>query len=100
MKEMALLFYAPLMLGVIGIVASIRASIKTRSVGYLPAGAAFCIPVVITVAQWVRVKQFVSVEIEPDVWTTSVVRTSLPELAILALLLISVLLLSRTKNQA
>jgi len=94
-----MIVYLPLVLGIAGFAVSIHAYMKTRSAGYLPAGVAFCIPVVITVAQLVRVKRFVSIEIEPGVWTTPVVQTSLPELAILALVLISVLLLSRTKNQ-
>ena len=92
---MIICVYLPLVLGIAGVVLTVRVYLSTRATGYLPVAAVFCIPAATAIAQWVQVQRFVSVEIEPGVWSTPVLRGSLPVLAMQGLLLVGVLLLSR-----
>ena len=96
---MLLAIYLPLVLGVIGVAVSIRAYMRTRSTGFLPAAIAFCIPVAIAVTQWIYVKKFVQVEIEPGAWSAPVIRADVLETAIVALFLTTVILLARRGTQ-
>ncbi len=92
---MILAVYLPLALGIVGVALSVAAYLRTRSAGFVPAALAFCIPTAIALRQWAHVHQFTQVEIEPGVWSSPVLRASVPDLVIYTLVLVSVVLLSR-----
>ena len=92
---MILFTYVPIVIAIGGVLVSIRAFLKRRNSGFLVIALVFVKPILEQLIWWIRVRNFVPVQVDADTWTAPVRHVDVWEPVFLAVLLLGVSLLYR-----